>query len=272
MRFRRWLFIFAVICSAPPLAHSADLARIDRKIGVEPSYLTKPKYALLAFGPEARFRVWLVLDGNVLYVDKNGDGNLTAAEERIVSPKEREEGVFKVGEITVGSQVYTDLTVRTEKLKNQSYQADLACYRKLIAADPEALSYYVGVGVPVSRAVVDEKGRPVTHIWHLASDDANGFLQFADKPADAPVIHFGGPWAVWPRNGQKFVLGRTEEFTTFIGTPGHGPGTFAITLQHTVGSDLAYYVPKSAQPVLEVELPTKDGKLTVERYVLKERC
>ena len=38
-----------------------------------------PKYALLIFGPEARTRIWLVLDGTTLYVDRNGNGDLTDA-------------------------------------------------------------------------------------------------------------------------------------------------------------------------------------------------
>jgi hypothetical protein len=97
-------------------------------------------------------------------------------------------------------------------------------------------------------------------------------LQFADRPADAPVIHFGGPWQVWPRNGQKFVLDRPEEFTTFIGTPGYGPGTFAITLQHTVNPDIAFFVPKAAKPVLEVTFQTKDGGTVTEKYVLEHQC
>src|SRR5262249_48598669 len=42
---------------------------------------------LLVFGPEAKTRVWLVLDGETLYVDKNGNGDLTEAGERIEARK-----------------------------------------------------------------------------------------------------------------------------------------------------------------------------------------
>src|SRR5262245_56071575 len=60
-------------------ASAADLSKIDRTIGKEPVYgsQSKPKYCLLAYGPEAKARVWLVLDGEVLYVDRNGNGDLT---------------------------------------------------------------------------------------------------------------------------------------------------------------------------------------------------
>src|SRR5262249_60618133 len=128
---------------------------------------------------------------------------------------------------------------------------------KRAAGDTNARSSPSGADVPRSLDLSDEKGRKVTHIWQLASNDANGFLQFADRPADAPVIHFGGPWQVWPRGGQKFVLDRPEEFTTFLGTPGQGAGTFAITLQHTEGPDSAYFVPQTVKPGLAAKFRTK---------------
>src|SRR5262249_30448580 len=58
-------------------AGGADLTKIDRTIAKEPVYQSKPKYGLLVFGPHARTRVWLVLDGDVLYADRNGNGDLT---------------------------------------------------------------------------------------------------------------------------------------------------------------------------------------------------
>ena len=55
-------------CLAPLAAQ--DLSKIDRTIAKEPVYQSKNvKYCLLVFGPEAKHRVWLVHDGEVLYVD-----------------------------------------------------------------------------------------------------------------------------------------------------------------------------------------------------------
>src|SRR5438045_4509225 len=83
------LFAAAVLAGGPSAARAADLAAIDRSIAKEPAYQTKtPKYCLLVFGPEAKARMWLVLDGKVLYVDRKGDGDLTGAEKRVeVKPK-----------------------------------------------------------------------------------------------------------------------------------------------------------------------------------------
>ena len=59
--------------------------KVDRAIGKQPSYRTTPRYCLLLFGPEGKSRVWLVLDGDTLYVDKNGNGDLTEPGEAVKS-------------------------------------------------------------------------------------------------------------------------------------------------------------------------------------------
>jgi hypothetical protein len=57
----------------PAAAHGIDLATIERKIDKLPQLTSaQPIYCLLVFGPEAMTRVWLVRDGDVLYVDRNG--------------------------------------------------------------------------------------------------------------------------------------------------------------------------------------------------------
>jgi hypothetical protein len=75
------LVILAV--SAAPAA-AIDLTRIDRTIAKEPAYQSKPKYCLLVFGSDAKTRIWLVLDGDRLYVDRNGNGDLTLGPERVL--------------------------------------------------------------------------------------------------------------------------------------------------------------------------------------------
>src|SRR5262245_31347451 len=78
---------------APP---AVDLTKIDRTILREPVYAGKPKYCLFVFGPEASTRVWVVLDGANVYVDRNGDGDLTGPGEKIM----RGPGIgFLIGDI-----------------------------------------------------------------------------------------------------------------------------------------------------------------------------
>src|SRR6516225_7235618 len=64
-------------------ASAADLAKIDRKLVKEPAYGSKPMYCLLVFGPEANTRAWLVLDGELLYIDRHADGDLTHPDDRL---------------------------------------------------------------------------------------------------------------------------------------------------------------------------------------------
>jgi hypothetical protein len=76
------LSLLTFLCLAAP-SPAADLGKVDRSLKREPAYKGQPKYCLLVFGPEAKARVWLVLDGDTLYVDKNGNGDLTEPGERL---------------------------------------------------------------------------------------------------------------------------------------------------------------------------------------------
>ncbi|MBX9624481.1 MAG: hypothetical protein K2X82_11790 [Gemmataceae bacterium] len=52
------------------------LARLDRSPPKLPPGVGEAKYLVMAFGPEARFRVWLADTGSAVYVDRNGNGDL----------------------------------------------------------------------------------------------------------------------------------------------------------------------------------------------------
>lgn len=81
MRLLSWLnAAFSLTIVGAGFSQASDLDQIDRVLLKEPAYPSKaPKYALLVLGPEARTRIWLVLDGTALYVDRNGNGDLTEA-------------------------------------------------------------------------------------------------------------------------------------------------------------------------------------------------
>lgn len=78
--------VLALLCSVsanPAGSSEFDYGKIDRVILKEPDYDTKdPKYALLLFGEVAAVRVWVVLDGKTIYIDRNADGDLTDKDER----------------------------------------------------------------------------------------------------------------------------------------------------------------------------------------------
>src|SRR5947208_1900490 len=101
---RSCVLLLAAALLGPPPAGAADLARVGWKIVKEPAYQSKaPRYCLLVFGPEARSRVWLVQDGDVLYADRNGNGDLTEEGER-VALKRKDKGfrLFQAGDVRDG--------------------------------------------------------------------------------------------------------------------------------------------------------------------------
>src|SRR5262249_24747275 len=75
--------LLGLIVSPAPI-WTAEPSNIDRTITKEPVYRTKaPKYCLLVFGLQADRRLWLVLDGDTLFVDTNGNGDLTEAGKKV---------------------------------------------------------------------------------------------------------------------------------------------------------------------------------------------
>src|SRR5262249_31291113 len=83
-----------LVCRALASAEERpDFSKLDRHILKEPVYTCpKPLYGLLVFGPKADKRIWMVLDKtkpdseiyDVLYFDRNADGDLTASDKRVV--------------------------------------------------------------------------------------------------------------------------------------------------------------------------------------------
>ncbi len=79
---RKMLLTAVAIFLSATRVWAIDYDKIDRTIVKEPVYQSDaPKYVLLLFGPQAK-RVWVVIDGNTAYIDRNGDGDLTTAGKR----------------------------------------------------------------------------------------------------------------------------------------------------------------------------------------------
>jgi hypothetical protein len=206
--FMRVLFIgltlFALTLFLPTLATApvsgADLTKIDRMIAKEPAYKSQPKYCLLVFGLEARTRIWLVLDGDVLYADRNGNGNLMDKDEQIGADRSYADGaVFHVGTISTPEQ----------KVRHTGLKLSVPLSPPRAAGDAGNLSVTIGG----SR-------------WYAP------VKQFSDRPKDAPIIHFAGPLSFRigeERDGKPptLVIGKDTPLVVFIGTRGLGNGAFA---------------------------------------------
>jgi hypothetical protein len=209
------------------LASAADLTKVDRTIRKEPAYQSKPKYGLLVFGPEAKFRIWAVLDGDVLYVDKNGNGDLTEASERVPGervPDEPDLRVFPVGSLkeTTGGPGRQSLVITAFGTDGWiTYARFEGKYRQ-------------------------EAGR-------------HAHLHFAESLKVAPVIHFDGPLTLAFEHTPHFQQAE-EELRVILGTPGLGcddqdPG------KRPAGSFAKAFpsgIPEKVFPVAELEFPPKE--------------
>jgi hypothetical protein len=230
------LLVWAWRCSA------ADLSKIERTIKKEPAYKTKPRYCLLVFGPEAKTRVWLVFDGDALYVDRNGNGDLTKGK--------RVEGQ-PLSDVTNGKLVQIGFFFDVAGItKWQGKDASLKIMQKLSDDDYDVVNLCVG-----------------DKYVQTAVNDESGSLKFARRPQDAPVIYFNGPLSMALRAKQTLTVAKEpQDFQTMVGTPGVGKGAFAA-----LNIDV---VPKDVHPVAEFEFPNQRprGKPIKTKVVLTHRC
>lgn len=269
MRLSHW--IAALACMGIPAASTSasDLTKIERKITREPAYASQPKYCLSVFGPDAEARVWLVLDGDALYVDRNGNGDLTEDGERLAAKKDADANAddgslrFVAGELGIGKLTHKNFWVSVQKLDYLAEQNEQV--KDFLGAHPQARGYSVGVEVEMpNHHGIGVGGR----VQQLASVfDAHGLLAFADKPEDAPIIHFGGPWQITLYGPQGLTAGRTGDLVLGVGTPGLGAGTTAFVGYEGV-------IPEMVYPKVEITYPSArpEDAPAKELYELKQRC
>src|SRR5262245_56037585 len=116
MSISRLCVLVAWLGSCLASAAAGDLRDIERKIVKEPQYKTKPRYCLLVFGPEAKTRVWLVVDGDALYVDRNSNGDLTEDGEKVAAKKadafaDSKDFEFEAGDLRDGKVMHKKLSL-----------------------------------------------------------------------------------------------------------------------------------------------------------------
>ncbi len=268
MNRRTWIAVVLLGFCGPVTA--ADLATFDRRIKKEPAYASKsPRYVLLVLGQQAKDRVWLVKDGNVLYVDRNGNGDLTEPAKKLAAKKggSSEDGYsFELDELTIGGKTHYRLSLYFCPLKKMMFgqYAERPDAQAILKKDPQT-ELLASLRLDVRAPHLKSSG----HVMIMAGGfDVNGPLIPAKKAAEAPIVHMGGPLAV-TFNDRRPALRRNREteFTLVAGTPGLGAGTFAA-----IGYDET--IPASAHPKCEILFPApKSGADPVKKLIeLKERC
>jgi hypothetical protein len=232
-------------------ADRPDLSKIERHIVKEPTYKAKqPLYGLYVFGPEAKTRVWAILDKSkpdapyydILYFDRNADGDLTAPEECIAGKVEEGYVTFDIGSFTdpVTKQKHTEMSITRH-------------------------------GRSIAQVALQIKWRDKVEIMGgFASSDEGGsyFTQFATTPAKAPVLWPGTDGSLsfsFPYGHlNPLNIGEAQDVMVSLGRQGHGRCTFCVA-SYT-------FLPKNV-PVLATLLYTdKEGKERRAQSELRERC
>src|SRR5205814_2325798 len=132
-----------------------------------------------------------VRDGDTLYADKNGNGDLTDAGEKVAAEADGLFLTFHVGTIRRGQLEHRNLTVRASKLS--LYGADYTDHpvaKAALTKDKNVCLMMVNAEVAVPGLT---GGGDDGRLLVSARFDASGPLLFAKDPPRAPVLHFGGP-------------------------------------------------------------------------------
>jgi len=262
----------------PTVVAATDLDKIDRTIGKEPTYRSKqPLYCLLVFGPKATLRVWLVADGDDLYVDRNGNGDLTEVGERVTFAKYRASDLdafedwreADAGHIIEGKMKHEDLRITQERVRPNLTPKERSeeVLKQTVAASGNRTVFSLRITLE-NRPRPGDPIRVAGRIIQSAGMDGEGFLQFASDHKKAPIVHLRGPLQMGLYNPQRLNIGSDEnELVTLVGTPGLGKGAFAsISYYGLIGAGVA--------PAVEFDFPAIDpGKpLSRSRHMLEDRC
>lgn len=223
-----------------------DYSKVDRKIARQPKFVAEPRYAMLLLG-DGKARIWMALDKtagdaahyNVLHFDRDADGNLGEEGERIVATDAREQGLqWKVGKVE---------------------PADAK-----ISLDDVQLAYYTNEKPPFLTISFRMNGK--VKVYGAYGPDRK-YLQFADSPEKAPILH-ADPWGAlnfFHAHPSELAIGESETFMLYVGTRGSGPSTFMAV-------DEEFLDLEKDKIFATVIAKDRKGNELRKRYQLKEHC
>lgn len=255
---KKSLLGFALLLFATAATNAIELEKVERTIGTQPKYLAPDQgYVLLVFGESAE-RTWLVFDGEILYVDRNGDGDLIDSNETIRPTRiDEEASIYKVG--PVGA---------TKK------------YNLLVMRIPDQI--VVVASLPGERIQVAESVKFSTLANKAPIIHFDGTITIAALDGGLSVAI--GQHAQLTSN---LLPGIESEFYAQLGTPGIGEGAFASLAYIKTSFDEfckivqresmeipPMLIPEGVFPRLDIEFKNADAsKGPIKRhYFLKERC
>lgn len=224
-----------------PIAPSAKSAldTVERKLVKEPKYNSPPKYGLIALGANAKAKVWMVEDGKTLYIDKNGNGDLTDD-----GPPVDPTNVRDLGKGHWDFDYVLDAITPADGSRHTEF-----CLRRWNYGQKED-SYGLSLGVYGQM--------PMYAGW---------FGTFwAASPQTVPIIHFGDPLEPRIMRRKEFVMGERSARLS-VGFMNNGLGEGA-TSRLSIDA-----LPKTLVPKLQIDWPVAAGSPPLRTsHLLKERC
>ena len=180
-------------------AKPIDFKKVDRTIRKLPELKSeKPLYGLFLFGVDGKTRVWAVLDGqqpasyDILYLDRNADGDLAGKDERF----ESKDGKFEIGDFKEpGTEVvHKNFTITWTK---------------------ESIRYEMKWA-----------GGPVT--MGCYGPEPGSYANFGTSPKEAPIFVPGTerPFEFEHWMSGTLKRGETNDFKVFMGNKGDRTGAF----------------------------------------------
>jgi hypothetical protein len=240
-----------------------DYSKIERRLLKEPRYIGKPLYALFILDPQAKFRVWAVLDKSkadlpyydVLYFDRNGNGDLTDLGERFVGEVEnaaddRNRNVtIAVGDVTIPGIRFVHKGMLFSPFMTHHGKRDKGVWFATAwgTGDPKN-TIYGGFGAGAVNCTV-----------------------YADSPERAPILRptLAGPltFEFYGWGAPKCVLsvGVEESIHLMLGSRGSGPDTFCAVSEDFLDLE---------KDVITATLVAKDkdGKELRRRFPIDKHC
>jgi hypothetical protein len=248
-----------------PAHAAADLTTIDRAIRKEPAYRSKqPLYCLLVFGPEAKTRAWLVLDDEAVYLDRNGNGDLTEEGERLgeFRTHPRPEPRNPVAEYR---EFVQEIRGKDGVLHPPLLRSTAARHWGLIVSRSVPKEGYVAETPEEQEAVSRvRRGFVRVSLGSIREDRRivqSGKAVFSHSPQDAPILWFDGP--------QTLELAEDalrRDMVVRVVSPGLGEGSITVLQEDSVPEDL--------HPVATILYPGKapDGEPVTTAVPLDQRC
>lgn len=242
---RALLLCVAPLATAFPAAVASEesqrtnpLRTVERTIDKEPRYADAPRYAMLVFGPEARSKVWVVEDGRTLYVDRNGNSDLTDD-----GPPLRPSDVRDLGRSQYEFHYAVDAITTPAGSRHTDFRLSRWRY-----ADGED-----GYGLTLKVDGLTEVYVGWTDFW-------------SPSPERAPLIHLGGPLRPVLLRQRAFTPGSEPgRLSIALANPGHVSGAASRLSIDAVAPEV--------MPEVRIDWPVAQGRPPLRTsHRLTARC